>query len=312
MPAPTVIRAPRGAPPTAVSLPDRGARGHVAAPRPGGPPGLCHLARGARISWATTIFRGGRTMSRLAGKVALVTGASKGIGAGLAGGGRAAGSSVGGNHASAGGGAEGVVATITASGGRAIVVPGDVSKSADVARLFVDTTAVYGALDVLVNNAAVYKLGPIEAMTEEEFHREFNTNVLGPLLMIREAVKYFGPRGGSIINIGSMASQLTPPNLSIYAATKSALDAITGVLAKELGPRRIRVNSINPGATATEGARAAGVIGVGSDFEKQLLAMTPLGRIGQPSDIGRVAVFLASDEASWLTGEIILASGGLR
>src|SRR5437660_1706723 len=279
---------------------------------PGGPPGLCHLARGASISWATTIFRGGRTMSRLEGKVALVTGASKGIGAGIAKGLAAAGASVAVNYASDRGGAEAVVAAITASGGRAIVVPGDVSKSADVARLFVQTKAAYGALDVLVNNAAVYKFGPLEATTEEEFHREFNTNVLGPLLMIREAVKYFGPRGGSIINIGSMASQLTPPNLSIYTATKGALDAITRVLAKELGPRQIRVNSINPGATATEGARAAGVIGVGSDFEKQMIAMTPLGRIGQPSDIAPIAVFLASDESGWLTGEIILASGGQR
>jgi 3-oxoacyl-[acyl-carrier protein] reductase len=181
-----------------------------------------------------------------------------------------------------------------------------------VARLFVETKAAYGALDVLVNNAAVYQSGPLEAMTEEEFHREFNTNVLGPLLMIREAVKYFGPRGGSIINIGSVASQLTPPNFSIYSATKSALDAITRVLAKELGPRQIRVNSINPGATATEGARAAGVIGVGSDSEKQMIAMTPLGRIGQPSDIAPTAVFLASDESGWLTGEIICASGGWR
>ena len=155
-------------------------------------------------------------------------------------------------------------------------------------------------------------MGLSEATTEEEFHREFNTSVLGPLLMIREAVKYFGPRGGSIINIGSVASQLTPPNLSIYTATKGALDAITRVLAKELGPRRIRVNSINPGATATEGARAAGVIGVGSDFEKQVIAMTPLGRIGQPSDIAPIAVFLASDESGWLTGEIVLASGGWR
>jgi 3-oxoacyl-[acyl-carrier protein] reductase len=206
-----------------------------------------------------------------------------------------------------------VVAAITASGGRAIVLQGDVSKSADVARLFVEVKATYGALDVLVNNAAVYKVEPpLEKVTEEEFHREFNTNVLGPLLMIREAVKYFGPRGGSIINIGSLASQLFPPNQSIYTATKSAVDAITRALAKELGSKMIRVNSINPGATATEGARAAGVIGVGGDFEKQLLSMTPLGRIGQPSDIGRIAVFLASDEASWLTGEIILASGGLR
>ncbi len=251
-------------------------------------------------------------MSRLEGKVALVTGASKGIGAGIAKGVAAAGASVAVNYASDRGGAEAVVAAITASGGRAIAVPGDVSRSADVARLFAETRAAYGALDVLVNNAAVYKFGPLEAMTEEEFHREFNTNVLGPLLMIREAVKHFGPRGGSVINIGSVASHLTPPNFSIYAATKSALDAITRVLAKELGPRQIRVNSINPGATATEGARTAGVIGVGSDSEKQMIAMTPLGRIGQPSDIAPTAVFLASDESGWLTGEIICASGGWR
>ena len=251
-------------------------------------------------------------MSRLEGKVALVTGASKGIGAGIAKGLAAAGASVAVNYASDRGGAEAVVAAITASGGRAIAVPGDVSKSADVARLFVETKAAYGVLDVLVNNAGVYQSGPLEAMTEEEFHREFSTNVLGPLLMIREAVKYFGPRGGSVINIGSVASHLTPPNFSIYAATKSALDAITRVLAKELGPRQIRVNSINPGATATEGARTAGVIGVGSDSEKQMIALTPLGRIGQPSDIAPTAVFLASDESGWLTGEIICASGGWR
>src|SRR6266480_6148970 len=255
---------------------------------------------------------GGRTMLRLEGKVALVTGASKGIGAGIAKGLAAAGASVAVNYASDRRGAEAVVAAITASSGQAMVVQGDVSKSADVARLFVEVKAAYGALDVLVNNAAVYKVEPLEKVTEEEFHREFNTNVLGPLLMIREAVKYFAPSGGSIVNIVSTASQLNSPNTSIYTATKSALDAITRVLAKELGPKKIRVNSINPGATATEGARAVGVIGVGSDIEKQLVAMTPLGRIGQPSDIAPIAVFLASDEASWLTGEIILASGGLR
>jgi 3-oxoacyl-[acyl-carrier protein] reductase len=203
-------------------------------------------------------------MLRLEGKVALVTGASKGIGAGIAKGLAAAGASVAVNYASDRRGAEAVVAAITASGGRAIVLQGDVSKSADVARLFVEVKAAYGALDVLVNNAAVYKVElPLEKVTEEEFHREFNTNVLGPLLMIREAVKYFGPSGGSIINIGSLASQLFPPNQSIYTATKSAVDAITRALAKELGSKMIRV-------------------------------------------------FLASDEASWLTGEIILASGGLR
>jgi 3-oxoacyl-[acyl-carrier protein] reductase len=252
-------------------------------------------------------------MLRLEGKVALVSGASKGIGAGIARGLAAAGASVAVNYVSDQRGAEAVVAAITASGGRAIVVQGDVSKSADVARLFIEVKAAYGALDVLVNNAAVYKVElPLEKVTEEEFHREFNTNVLGSLLMIREAVKYFGPSGGSIINIGSIASELFPPNQSIYTATKGAVDAITRALAKELGSKMIRVNSINPGATATEGARTAGVIGVGGDFEKQLLAMTPLGRIAQPSDIAPIAVFLASDEASWLTGEIILASGGLR
>jgi len=251
-------------------------------------------------------------MLSLDGKVALVTGASKGIGAGIAQGLAAAGASVVVNYASDRGSAETVVAAITAAGGRAIVVPGDVSKAGDVTRLFVETEAAYGALDVLVNNAAVYQLGALEAMTEDEFHREFDTNVLGPLLMIREAVKYFGPRGGSIINIGSMASQITPPNLSVYTATKSALDAITRVLAKELGPRQIRVNSINPGATATEGARAAGIIGVGSDYENRMIAMTPLGRVGQPSDIAPIAVFLASDDSGWLTGELISASGGWR
>jgi 3-oxoacyl-[acyl-carrier protein] reductase len=251
-------------------------------------------------------------MSTLNGKVALVTGASKGIGAGIAKGLAAAGAAVVVNYSTDRPGAEAVVNEITKAGGRAIAVPGDVSKSAGVARLFVETKTAYGALDVLVNNAAVYKFGPLEEMTEEEFHREFNTNVLGPMLMIREALNYFGPHGGSIINIGSAASQLTPPNLSIYTATKSALDAITRVLARELGSRKIRVNSINPGATATEGARAAGVIGAGSDYEKQMIAMTPLGRIGQPSDIAPIAVFLASEESRWLTGEIILASGGQR
>jgi 3-oxoacyl-[acyl-carrier protein] reductase len=251
-------------------------------------------------------------MLRLEGKVALVTGASKGIGAGIAKGLAAAGASVVVNYATDRGGAEAVVAAIAADGGRAIAVQGDVSRSADVARLFAEAKRAYGALDVLVNNAAVYKFGPLETVTEEEFHREFNTNVLGPILMIREAVNSFGPRDGSVINIGSAASQLTPPNLSIYTATKGALDALTRVLAKELAARRIRVNAINPGSTATEGARAAGAIGVGGEFEKQLIGMTPLGRIGQPSDIAPIAVFLASDESGWLTGEIILASGGQR
>jgi 3-oxoacyl-[acyl-carrier protein] reductase len=251
-------------------------------------------------------------MSKLEGKVALVTGASKGIGAGIAKGLAADGAAVVVNYATDRAGAEAVVEAITKANGQAIAIQADVSKSSDVTRLLAESKAAYGALDILVNNAAVYQFGPIETVTEEEFHREFNTNVLGPLLMIRESLKHFGPHGGSVINIGSTASRMTQPTLSIYAATKGALDAVTQVLAKELGPRKIRVNAINPGATATEGARTAGVIGVGSEFEKQLISMTPLGRIGQPSDIAKVAVFLASDNSGWLTGEIILASGGLR
>ena len=248
-------------------------------------------------------------MSRLDGKVALVTGAAQGIGAGIAKGLAAAGAPV---VVADRNRADSVVAAIKDAGGQAIAITGDVTKAADVARMFVETRAAYGAPDVLVNNAGVYKFDPIEAITEEEFHRHFNINVLGPLLMIREAVKYFGPQGGSIINIGSLASRLHQPNLSLYSASKSALDALTGVLAKELGPRQIRVNSIHPGATVTEGARAAGLVGDGGDYEKSWLAMTPLGRVGLPSDIAASAVFLASDDANWLTGEIISASGGWR
>lgn len=251
-------------------------------------------------------------MSNLEGKVALVTGASKGIGAGIARGLAAAGAAVVVNYATDRPGAESVVGAITNVGGRAAAISGDVSKSADVARLLAETIQTFGTLDVLVNNAGVYAPMMLEAMTEVEFHREFDTNVLGPLLVIREAPKHFGPRGGSVINIGSGASRMCPPGYSIYAGSKSALDAITGVLAKELGPRNVRVNSVNPGATLSEGTQAAGLYGVGSEFEKQLVATTPLGRIGTPADIAMVVVFLASDDSGWLTGEIILASGGLR
>lgn len=251
-------------------------------------------------------------MPTLNGKVALVTGASKGIGAGIAKELAAAGAAVVVNYATDRAGADAVVAEITTGGGRAIAVPGDVSDSAAVVRLFARTKAAFGALDVLVNNAGVYTPMPLEAVTEEEFHREFNTNVLGPLMAIRESLRHFGPNGGSVINIGSGASRMCPPGYSIYAASKSALDAVTGVLAKELAPRKIRVNSINPGATLSEGTQAAGLYGVGSEFERTLVAMTPLGRIGVPSDIAKVAVFLASDDSGWLTGEHILASGGLR
>ena len=249
-------------------------------------------------------------MSKLTGKVAVVTGASKGIGAGIAKGLGAAGAAVVVNYASSKEDAERVVAEITRKGGQAIAIQGDVSKSADVQRLFAETEQAFGALDVLVNNAGVYQFEPIESVTEAEFHREFNTNVLGPILVTQEALKHFRPEGGSIINIGSVASQATPPQSVVYSATKGAVDAITRVLAKELADRKIRVNSINPGGVETEGVHQAGIIG--SDFEKQMIAGTPLGRLGQPEDIAPIAVFLASEDAGWLTGETLVASGGFR
>ena len=249
-------------------------------------------------------------MSKLAGKVAVVTGASKGIGAGIAKGLGAAGAAVVVNYASSREGADRVVAEITSGGGRAVAIQADVSKAADVLRLFAETKKAFGSLDVLVNNAGVYQFSPLESVTESEFHRQFNTNVLGLLLTTQEAVKHFGAGGGSVINVGSVASRTAPPMSAIYTATKSAVDAITHVLAKELAARKIRVNGINPGGVETEGTHAAGVIG--SDFAKQLVAQTPLGRMGQPEDIAPVAVFLASADSGWLTGEILLASGGLR
>ena len=249
-------------------------------------------------------------MSKLKGKVAVVTGASKGIGAGIAKGLAAAGAAVVVNYASSKQGADQVVAEITKAGGKAIAVQGDVSKSADVTRLFAETKKAFGSLDVLVNNAGVYKFAPLETATEEDFHWHFNTNVLGLFLATQEAVKHFGSNGGSVINIGSVASRQTPPTTALYTATKGAVDAITGVLAKELGAKKIRVNSINPGATETEGYQAIGL--AGSDFEKQMIAQTPLGRFAKPEDIAPLAVFLASDDSSWLTGDIVLASGGLQ
>ncbi|MGA9815202.1 MAG: glucose 1-dehydrogenase [Terriglobales bacterium] len=249
-------------------------------------------------------------MSELTGKVAIVTGASKGIGAEIAKSLSAAGAAVVVNYASSKEGADRVVAEITGKGGKAIAVQGDVSKAADVQRLFKETKKAFGSLDVLVNNAGVYKFEPLEAVTEEEFHRQFNTNVLGLLLATREAVKYFGSQGGSVINIGSVASRLTPPTSSVYSATKGAVDAVTAVLSKELGPRKIRVNSINPGGVETEGVHTMGIIG--TDFQKEMIAATPLGRFGQPDDIAPIAVFLASENSGWLTGETLLASGGYR
>jgi 3-oxoacyl-[acyl-carrier protein] reductase len=248
-------------------------------------------------------------MSKLKGKVAVVTGASKGIGAGIAKALAAEGASVVVNYASSKAGADKVVAAITAAGGKAVAVGGDVSKAADAQGIIDAAIKNYGRLDILVNNSGVYEFSPIEAITEEQFHRIFNINVLGAILTTQAAVKHLG-EGGSIINIGSGVTRLTPPNSAVYTGTKGALDAITGVLARELGPRKIRVNTINPGMVDTEGTQSAGFIG--SDFEKQLVAQAPLGRTGKVSDIAPIAVFLASDDSAWLTGEQLLATGGIR
>jgi 3-oxoacyl-[acyl-carrier protein] reductase len=239
-----------------------------------------------------------------------IEGASKGIGAGIAKSLAAAGASVVVNYASSKEGADKVVAEITSKGGKAIAVQGDVAKAADVTRIFAESSKAFGKLDVLVNNAGVYEMTPLEAVTEESFHRQFNTNVLGLLLATKEAVKYFGDNGGSVINIGSVVSRITPPNSAVYTGTKGAVDAITGVLSRELGPKKIRVNALNPGLIETEGTHTAGF--VGSDFEKELVKTTPLGRVGQPHDIATIAVFLASDDAGWLTGQELLAGGGVR
>jgi 3-oxoacyl-[acyl-carrier protein] reductase len=249
-------------------------------------------------------------MSKLKNKVAVVTGASKGIGAGIAKSLAAEGAAVVVNYSSSKEGADRVVAEIVEKGGKAVAVQGDVSKAADVQRLFAETKKAFGTLDVLVNNAGVYEFAVLGEITEQQFHRQFNTNVLGLILATQEAVKLFGAEGGSIINIGSTASSLAPPTTAVYTATKGAVDAVTHVLAKELGPQKIRVNSINPGIVETEGTHTAGVIG--SDFQKQSEAQTPLGRIAQPEDIAPIAVFLASADSGWLTGETLIASGGLR
>jgi 3-oxoacyl-[acyl-carrier protein] reductase len=249
-------------------------------------------------------------MGKLTNKVAVVTGASKGIGAGIAKALAADGASVVVNYASSKEGADKVVADIKSKGGKAVAVQGDVSKQADISKLFAETKTAFGRLDVLVNNAGVYEFSPLGEVTEAQFHKMFDLNVLGLILSSQEALKYFGPEGGSIINIGSVASSSNPPTATVYTATKGAVDSVTRTLSKELGPKKIRVNSINPGMVETEGVHTAGVIG--SDFQKWAVSQTPLGRIGQPTDIAPVAVFLASDDSSWLTGELILAGGGSR
>jgi len=248
-------------------------------------------------------------MSKLKNKVALVTGASKGIGAAIAKALAAEGASVVVNYASSKAGADAVVNDIVKAGGKAVAVQGDVSKAADAQAIVDAAIKHYGRLDVLVNNSGIYEFAPIEAITEEHYDKQFNVNVRGLLLVTQAAVKHLG-EGASIINLGSLVSRIVPENTVVYTATKGAVDAITGVLSKELGPRKIRVNALNPGMVETEGTHAVGAIG--GDFEKYALAATPLGRIGQPNDIASIAVFLASDDSYWLTGERLYAGGGAR
>jgi len=248
-------------------------------------------------------------MGKLTNQVAVVTGASKGIGAGIAKALAAEGASVVVNYSSSKEGADRVVQEITAKGGKAIAVQGDVSKQADITRLFAETKKAYGKLNILVNNAGVYEFAPLDAITEELFHKQFNLNVLGLLLTTKEAVRLIGSEGGSIINIGSGASSIYPPNTATYTATKASVDAITMVLAKELGARKIRVNSINPGMIETEGIHSAGLIE--GDFRKWIEGQSPLGRIGQTDDISPTAVYLASSDSKYLTGETIRVTGGI-
>lgn len=248
-------------------------------------------------------------MSKLTGKVALVTGASKGIGAAIAKSLAAEGAAVVVNYASSKSGADTVVAEITAAGGKAVAVQGDVSRVADAQAIVDAAIKQFGKLDVLVNNSGVYEFAPLDAITEEHFHKQFNVNVLGLLLVTQAAAKHMG-EGSSVINIGSLVSRLLPPASAVYTATKSAVIGITGVLAGELGPRKIRVNAVNPGIVETEGTHSAGFIG--SDFEAGAVAQTPLGRTGQPKDIASIVTFLASDDSYWLNGEHLYASGGMR
>lgn len=245
---------------------------------------------------------------KLSGKVAVVTGASKGIGASIAQHLAAEGAAVVVNYSTSREGADKVVAQVERRGGQAIAVQADVSRRADIQRLFAEAKRAFGRVDILVNNAAVYEFAPIEEVTAEHFHRQFDLNVLGLLLTTQEALRYLGPEGGSIINVSSVAATVAPPTASVYSATKAAVDTVTRSLAKELGPRRVRVNSINPGMVETEGFHAAGM--AESDFRKQVEAQTPLGRIGQPGDIGPIAVFLASSDSGWITGETIHVAGG--
>ena len=248
-------------------------------------------------------------MSKLTGQVALVTGASKGIGAAIARTLAAEGAAVIVNYASSKAGADAVVADIAKAGGKAVAVRGDVSSAADAQALADAAVEHFGRLDILVNNSGVYEFGALEEITEEHYHKQFNVNVLGLLLVTQAAAKRMG-EGGSIVNVSSLVTRIVPPASAVYSGTKGAVDAITGVLSQELGPRRIRVNAVNPGVVSTEGTQSAGIIG--SEFETGAAAKTPLGRIGQPQDIASIVAFLASDDSYWLNGEILFASGGMR
>jgi len=247
---------------------------------------------------------------KLQGQVAVVTGASKGLGAAIAEHLAAAGAAVVVNFASSKAGGEAVVNRIRKADGKAVAVQGDVSKPDDIRRLFAETKKAFGKLDILVNNAGVYEFAPLEAISADHFHKHFNLNVLGLLLTTQEAVKHFGPAGGTIINMSSFAATSAPPSTSVYSGTKAAVNAITRSLAQELGPRKIRVNAISPGVVETEGLHAAGISG--SDFQRQIETQTPLGRISQPQDVAPAVVFLASPDSAWITGENLYVSGGLR
>jgi 3-oxoacyl-[acyl-carrier protein] reductase len=246
---------------------------------------------------------------KLTGKVAVVTGASKGIGAAIARHLAAEGAAVVVNYASSKAGADRVVAEITGKGGRAVAVQADMAKPEDIRRLFAEARKAFGAVDILVNNAGIYEFAPLDAVTPEHFHKQFNLNVLGLILATREAVRYF-QNGGSVINISSVVATSGPENASVYSATKAAVDAVTRSLAKELGPKKIRVNSINPGLVETEGTSGQGI--TESELGKMFETQTPLRRIGQPDDIGPAAVFLASADSSWITGETLYIAGGYR
>ncbi len=249
-------------------------------------------------------------MAKLTGKVAIVTGASKGIGASIAEHLAAEGASVVVNYSSSKQGADVVVERITKAGGKAIAIGANVSEQKDIDALIAGTVKAFGHIDVLVNNAGIYGFAPLEAITAEDFHKQFNLNVLGLLLTTQAAVKHFPATGGAVINISSVVGKSAQPNASVYSATKGAVDAITLSLARELGPKNIRVNSVSPGMVETEGVHTAGFLG--SDFHTQIIKQTPLARIGQPDDIGKVVAFFASDDSFWINGEALLVAGGNR